>query len=422
MQRYARTFLITLFCTLAGFAGFNWLADPFAITGAPDLPGLTERDTRLYGDGGRVHVGDRLVRGGDGTILLGSSRTVDGFPHEPSGWPGGIFNAGMRGTNLYELAQAMTLAAAHPELRCVVIGLDLDELGNHAKAKPSYWLSALADGQPGQARIRVALSPNTFGAAASLIADNVSGGAPRVPWAEIYEAGAQRQRYENGARGIYRFYLGYHMDPERIDYLDRALDALTAQGIQVIGFIHPLHAWREEALFRADQTDAYLDLRATLTERFAHYADRAPADACVEGGSTTLWDFSGFQDFATLPAPSADQTAPHPTFYEPSHYSAHVGQAMLDRMRGAAVDGPLFEGAFGVRMTPGELAASTRAIHERRAAWLASADGQAASNTFDLVIAEAPTAEGSTPHYLTRDDWQTLESNIARIASQRSGR
>jgi hypothetical protein len=419
MQRYAQTFLLVLTCALAGFAGFNWLVDPFAITGAPDLPGLTARDTRLYGDGGRVYVGDRLVRGGDGAILLGSSRTVDGFPHDPTDWPGGLFNAGMRGTNMYELAQAMTLAAADPRLRCVVIGLDLDELGHHAKAKPSYWLSALADGEPTQAQIRVALSPNTFTAAAQLIADNVSGGAPRVPWSDVYEAGAQRDRYVSGATGIYRYYLGYRLDPERIDYLDRALDALTAQGIQVVGYIHPLHAWREEALFAAGRSDVYFGLRAQLTERFARYADRVPVDACIDGGATPLWDFSGFQDFATLPAPGPDQTSPHPTFYEPSHYSAHVGQAMLDRMRGAETLPDRFDGEFGIALTPENLAASTDAIQRRRLAWLASPDGHEATRTFETVIETTSVPEPVTPQYLTRDDWLTLESNIARIASRR---
>ena len=76
MPRYAVTLLIALFAALAGFSGFNALIDPFNITGSPDIPGLTSRDTRIYDDGGRVHVGDELARGGVRAILLGSSRTV----------------------------------------------------------------------------------------------------------------------------------------------------------------------------------------------------------------------------------------------------------------------------------------------------------------------------------------------------------
>ena len=411
MKRYATTLLIALFAGMAGFAGFNALIDPFGITGAPDLPGLTVRETRLFEDGGRVHVGERLARGGDHAILLGSSRTVDGFAHDPDGWPGGLYNAGMRGTNIFELSQAMTLAARNRELRCVVIGLDLDEFGTHSKAKATYWLSALSDSNSWLTLARVSLSPNTFAASAQVIADNLTGGSPRVPWADSYPAGAQRERYESGVRGIYGFYLGYNFDTDRIAFFERALEALTENGVQVVGFIHPLHAWREEALFRSGRADTYFELRAALTEVFASHAGAATADACIDGGSAVLWDFSGYRDFAALPAPGPEQTEAHPAYYEPSHYLPHIGQAMLDTMRGAG-DGSV----NGDRLTPENLAETAAAIEARRRAWLATPDGEAVTQLFDALEASGPSPEIETPQYLNRDDWRSLDAKIRRIA------
>ena len=419
MKHYARTLLIALLTILLGFAAFNALIDPFGVTGAPDIAGLTARDTRLYGDGGRVHVGDRLARGGDASILLGSSRTVDGFPREPTGWPGEIYNAGMRGTNIFELSQAMVLAARNRSLRCVVIGLDLDEFGTHSKAKATYWLSALHDANRPLSMTRVSLSPNTFGASVQLIADNLGGGSPRVPWAETYPAGAQRQRYESGVRGIYGYYLGYNFDPGRVALFDHALDALTANGVQVIGFIHPLHAWREEALFRSGRSDTYFELRESLTDVFDRHAAASPDNACIEGGGAVLWDFSGFRDFASLPAPGPDQVAAHPNFYEPSHYLPHIGQAMLDTLRGDAIPA---DGVSGDRLEPGNLADSAVAIRARRQRWLETADGQAATALFDALEASGPVAETETPQFLNRDDRRSLEDKISRIAPGRAGR
>tara|TARA_R110000868_G_scaffold6550_3_gene37026 strand:+ start:13553 stop:14806 length:1254 start_codon:yes stop_codon:yes gene_type:complete len=411
MKHYATTFLIVLFAGMAAFAGFNALIDPFGITGAPDIPGLTMRDTRLLDDGGRVHVGERLARGGDNAILLGSSRTVDGFPHDPAGWPGGIYNAGMRGTNIFELSQAMTLAARNPGLNCVVVGLDLDEFGTHSRAKATYWLSALSDGNSWLTLARVSLSPNTFGASAQLIADNMSGGAPRMPWADSYPAGAQRERYESGARGIYGFYLGYNFDAERLDFFEHALEALTDNGVQVIGFLHPLHAWREEALFRSGRSETYFELRARLADIFARHADAAAANACIDGGSAVLWDFSGYRDFAAQPAPGPQQTEAHPAYYEPSHYLPYIGQAMLDTMRGAG-DGIV----SGEPLTPGNLAASADAIEARRRAWLETEDGRAVTEMFDALEAGRPSAEVETAQFLNRDDWISLNAKIRRIA------
>ncbi|WP_417484577.1 hypothetical protein [Maricaulis salignorans] len=418
MKHYARTLFIALFTGLLGFAGFNALIDPFGVTGAPDIPGLTARDTRLYGDGGRVHVGDRLARGGDASILLGSSRTVDGFPHEPTGWPGEIYNAGMRGTNIFELSQAMALAARNAPLRCVVIGLDLDEFGTHSRAKATYWLSTLNDGNRALSMTRVSLSPNTFGASLQLLADNIGGGSPRVPWADTYPAGAQRERYESGVRGIYGFYLGYNFDAGRVALFERALDALTENGIQVIGFIHPLHAWREEALFRSGRSETYFEMRQALTEVFDRHAAASPGNACVEGGGAVLWDFSGFRDFASLPAPGPEQTDAHPNFYEPSHYLPHIGQAMLDSLRGDAST----PGVSGVRLEPGNLAASAGAIRTRRQSWLETEDGQAATALFDALEAAGPQAETETPQFLNRDDRRSLEDKISRIAPGRAER
>ncbi|WP_203290784.1 hypothetical protein [Maricaulis parjimensis] len=416
MPRYASTLLVTLFASLTLFAGFNALIDPFGITGAPDIPGLTGRDTRLLEDGGRVHVADRLARGGDHAILLGSSRTVDGFPHEPENWPGGLYNAGMRGTNIFELSQAAALAAESPALRCVVIGLDLDEFGTHSKAKATYWLSALTDGNRLFSLARVALSPNTFGASVQLIADNLTGGEPRVPWADTYPEGAQLERYEGGTRGMYRWYLGYDFDPERLALFETVLDRLTANGIQVTGFIHPLHAWREEAMWRAGRGEDYLAFRVELATLFERYADRQPASTCVPGGSAVLWDFSGFQPFASLPAPAPDQSDAHPAFYEPSHYLPHIGSAMLERMQDRRENDPFGHAVFGFELTPGNAGDSARALQERRTAWLATEDGAIATRLLDAVIAGDPAPEVSPPQFLNRDERTSLSDKLDAIA------
>lgn len=415
MRRYALILTAVAFGVLSAFAGFNLLVDPFAVSGAPRIDGFNAEKTRLYQDGGRIHAADALARGRATSFILGSSRTVDGFPAEPDGWPGGIVNAGMRGTNTFELARAMMLAARDPDLRCLVIGLDLDEFGTHSKSKASFAISALADGNRPLALVRSALSPNSFAASVLTVADNLSGRGNQTPWAQEYEPGVQRGRYESGARGIYRYYLGYRYDDFRERYFAAALDSLAANGVQVVAFIHPYHAWREEALFRAEQGARYFAMRQSLADMFAGHADRQAANPCVEGGAAVLWDFSGFQGFATRPAPSSDATAPHETFYEPSHYLPDIGQAMLDRMRDAPGSETRFGAPFGLRLTPDSARESEAAIRARRAAWLQTPDGQAATDFLDIVIAADPAPESPPPQFLNRDDWNALDRDAARL-------
>ena len=422
MHRYARTFLIIFATALGGFAGLNILVDPYDVIGAPHIAGLTANKTHIRDDGGRINAADRMARGTSTSFLLGSSRTVDGFAHPPDNWPGGIANAGMRGTNAFELARAMTLAARDPDLRCLVIGLDMDEFGTHGKSKPSFPISALSDGNRWMALARMAMSPNTFAASLQTLADNLTGRGEETPWADIYEPGVQRGRYEGGARGIYSYYLGYRYDEERLRYFEAALDAVTERGVQVVAFIHPLHAWREEALFRSGRSDQYFALRADLAELFDRYADRVPVQACIEGGAAPLWDFSGFESVSTIAAPDSDQTVAHPAFYEPSHYLPHIGQAMLDRMRGDDLEGEVFEDGFGAVLTSDTVESSAQAIRARRDTWLQTEDGQAATLFLDAVTASDPNPEAAPPKFLNRDDWQDLTRALERLPDRAAPR
>ena len=415
MYRYALILLIVFASVLGLFAGFNLVVDPYDVAGVGDIRGLNARRTHIHDDGGRIHVADMMARGAATSFVMGSSRTVDGFVRNPEGWPGGMINGGFRGSNVFEQSLAMALAARDPDLRCLVIGIDLDEFGAHSKSKSSFAISAFADGNSAMALARMAMSPNTFAASVLTVADNISGTDAETPWAEVYPAGEQRRRYESGARGIYAYYLGYRFDAERLDYFNETLDALTASGVQVVGFIHPLHAWREEALFRAGRGEDYFAFRAALTELFDRYADRQPNAPCVEGGASPLWDFSGFQSFATNTAPAPQATMAHETFYEPSHYLPQIGQAMLDRMRGADGTNTLHGGAFGVRLTPDTLASSAEVIRTRRDDWLASEAGREATEFLDTVIAAQPAAEIQPPQFLNRDDWRDLRRALARL-------
>lgn len=417
MHRYTLILFSALFSALVLFAGFNALIDPFGITGAPDIPGVTARETRTYEDGGRVHVGDQLLRGGQTSILLGSSRVVDGFPHPPENWPGGLYNAGMRGTNMYELTRAMVLAARDPALKCVVVGLDPDEFGTHGKAKATYWLSALVDGHRDLALARVLLSPSTFGASLQTLADNLGGGSARRPWQDLYEPGVQQGRFESGTRGIYGYYQSYQYDTERVAFFEAALEALTQDGVQVIGFIHPIHAWRENVIFRADRQDDYFQFRRDLTDVFARHAQAEPVQGCVEGGAAVLFDFSGFQSPATVASPGQPGRVLHPTFYEPSHYLPHIGQAMVDVMAGETASTQAEDRSnFGHRLTPQTVEESEVAIRDRRAAWLVTPNGAQADAFVDAVIESGLPAERTAPQFLNDEDWRELRSELSRIA------
>lgn len=412
---YARWFLAVLLGGVLGLAGLNLLIDPYAVRSEGGVEGINARKTRTAEDGRRVYVSHAIARRPEQTILLGSSRTVDGFPEAVDDWPGGLFNAGMRGTNAFELSHAAVMAGERADLRCLVIGLDLGEFAASEKFKPAFPVSALPDGNRLLSAARAALSPNTAARSIQTVIDNISGRDAPAPFSQTYPPGVQRARFEGAPAGTLDYFRRLRIDPARVDFLFEALDALAEEGVQVIGFIHPVHAWYEEAMFAAGKQDDYFALREDLARRFAALSAEAALNPCIEGeGGAALFDFSGFQAVSTTPLPGPQQTQTHPWFHEPAHYLPAVGEAMLARMQGEAAGG-VFAETFGVRLTPETAAPSAEAVRARRAAYLQTAEGAALAAKLDAAAARpwpAPEARAA----ITRQERRRYQRRMEALA------
>lgn len=411
MTGYARLLLITLVGLLAAFGGFNFVVDPYALNDW-SVPGVNERRTRAHEDGLRVPVGDHLGRTQAQSVLLGSSRVVDGFPDRVETWPGGLYNAGMRGTNAFELAHAAALAGADANLRCLVIGLDINEFNAAEKFKPAFPVSRLSDGSRLLSRLRVALSPNTFMRSIQTIADNLTGGSDDFPFKDAYQPGQQRGWFLDTVRG-YPAASTLRVDPARLDFLFAALERLSSSGVQVIGFLHPVHAFNEEALFATGREQTYFAFRREIAARFASLSGD-PLAPCAPGGQGVLWDFAGFQPPALSALPAADQTRPHPTHHEPAHYVPALGLAMLGRIQARPVNAT----DFGVRLTPMNARPTADAIRARRAAYMAGDAGALLREAAGPYLDANPAAPSSAP--LTPADLRGLDRLLDDVAMRRA--
>lgn len=413
MQRYTRLFLIVLGSALALFTGFNALVDPYDTGTGPRLEGLNAVKTRAHEDGRRVQVGHSIGQVEAGTFVTGSSRTVDGFPMQVEDWPGGLWNAGIRGSNAFELAHLAAIAGREADLRCFIVGLDLAEFSSGEKYKPAFPISRLADGRRWLATARVTLSPNTFARAVQTLQENITGERPEPPFMDVYPAGEQYRRFINTPVPTHAYYSAMRVSPQRMDFLFETLETLAREGVQVIGFIHPVHAWNEEAIFAAGRAEDYFDFRAEMAARFAALeAAGEPVEACVPGGAGVLWDFSGFQPPATTPLPAPDQTVSHPVYHEPAHYLPALGLDMLAVMQaGEPING------FGVNLSQSDPRDSEAAILSRREAYLTTADGQALQDLLAPVIGQQG-ARGWQSVAISHAEWRSLAALNRSIASR----
>ena len=413
MQRYTRLFLIILGSALALFVAFNAAVDPYDTGTGIRVAGLTAEKTRAHEDGRRVQVGHQIGQVEAGTLITGSSRTVDGFPMTVEDWPGGLWNAGIRGSNAFELAHLAAIAGHEEDLRCFIVGLDMAEFASGEKYKPAFPISRLADGLRWVATARVTLSPNTFARAVQTVHENITGTAPQPPFREVYEPGEQYRRFMNTPVPTFRYYRAMRVSPERMDFLFRSLEALAREGVQVIGYIHPVHAWNEEAIFAAGRGQDYFDFRSEMAERFAALEQAGePVQSCVPGGAAVLWDFSGYQPPSTTPLPAPDQTISHDVYHEPAHYLPALGRDMLTVMQaGEPVDG------FGINLSQTDPRDSEAAILQRREAYLATPDGEALQAMLAPAMAEQG-ARGWQSVAISHAEWRSLIALNRAVASR----
>lgn len=414
MRRYAITLVAVLGVWLIGFGGFTFLVDPYDVTGWLSIEGVNARKTRAHEDGYRVRVGHHLLSTEAGTIILGSSRVADGFPHDLSDWPGGFENLGMAGTSAFELARASIIASRNDNINCVIIGMDLREFGTYPRAHATYWITPLTGMHPVASHIQTSLSPNAFARALQTVIDNATGGSD-TKWENAYAAEGLPARFDEEIEKRYRGYSDYVYDPQRVRFLFRGIDALLAQGKQVTLFIHPVHVWQEEAAERVGARVHEEALRRDVVAELEARNIGAADNSCFDGPELQVWDFGGYQDVSLSPPPDPSGYPENPHYYVPAHYRPVLGQAILNRLNGQEQDDPFDAASFGYRLNAATLEDILGARLERRDEWLANDEWAAwVSDRFDQLDENPPEPEREARHYLNRDDFRQLERDVAR--------
>ena len=413
--------VLTLAAWLILFGGFTFIVDPYHVSEWSEIPGINERRTRAHADGYRVAVGHGLVETQAGTLLFGSSRSHDGFPHEIANWPGGFENMAMGGTNAFEIANAAVLAAENEHVDCAVIGLDLREFGDYPRADATYWLTPLAGGSQLQSHIQTSLSLDAFARALQTVIDNATGGSD-VDWETAYAPENSRERFDTELAKRYRSYLGFVYDPERPEFVFRGIDALLARGIQVRVFIHPIHSRIEEARWRTSIDDIELQLRRDLVTLAAARHPSQSRAPCFPGAPLEVWDFAGFSEVSQSAPPAHSGDPVNPWYYEPSHYRPALGLTILDRLLGEEAAQPVSPDQFGVRITTENVDQHWAEVAARRAEWLENDEWAAwVTEQYDAMDADPPRIEERPHVFLNRDDFNSLERRVSRIEARTIG-
>ncbi len=361
-QRYLTAFL-TLTATLCiAIAGFCAIVDPLAIYRIVNREGFNERKSeyQLYA---RIAKPVQIEFHQPERLAFGSSRVDLAMPVEygpaAAQYPNS-FNAGLNSANLRSILEVLQHASTVGEVKDVLIGVDF-YMFNGMNQMPYMYPDMLASLNPNPWKRRfqqistTLFSPGMVDASIATLRHQ-AGPPKRKLTGQAYIEGEiedaredgyenQFRRYEDGlVRHVWtpcrdnRFAYRYAGHPDTIAMFRQILDLSASEGFRLTLFIAPVHARMLEVLDAAGLWPQYEQWKRDMT-------------AMIEAANNpaiTLWDFSGYHDYAVEPIP-ADPAATMRWYIDSSHYTEALAEIMLDAMYdtrtafGAALNSTMLE-------------------------------------------------------------------------------
>jgi len=340
---------------------FNVIVDPYRLFGRNSLEPATRVNDRVF-------KSYEALRVAPNALLLGSSRVEEGLDARHPDWPMSVrpvYNLGLIGASPYLSYRYLQHVLSHRPLKLVVMGLDfgffLDSFKEPTPIEPDDEprLTVKPDGsanpEQGRAYVRDVLRSLSLKALVDSTA-TIARGISDDPGYDangdlLFNGVALRERAAQGA--IRTFPLndlwfirllrapgnsGGHIDPRVMLTLRDILQLCDSHGTRVIFFINPVHADLLEILASTGLWPTFEDWKRQLTA-LTHEYSRAHTRSRI-----SLWDFSGYHDYATEAVSWNHQLLKG--FVDPSHYNWVVGDVIIRQIFGQ-------QGArMGTELTP----------------------------------------------------------------------
>jgi hypothetical protein len=299
-------------------------------------------------------------------VLLGTSRVMIGLdPQSPLLHGRHTYNAGLAGTNMYELDRVMEYLIRHqPALRQVIFGLDLLLFNADRTVEGDFQVSGFAGNSLPEVYGYTLVSVGTTLDSLATLRDNLRGaradqrldGYMVTPPLGVSRPGSRDAlaRSLAGFAHDKELYGGLaaagHYDAARLAMLRHRVAQLKARGVAVTLFISPIHAMLLETQRAMGLAPVYEAWKRDLTQMVDDIERHGQGGAPV-----VLWDFGTYNSITTEPVPAAGSDRTLTWYWEASHYRPAVGDLVLARMLQGG--GPAVPADFGQRLTPAMLAA-----------------------------------------------------------------
>lgn len=361
-RQYAFLYLVAVlvFCLLVG--GFNALVDPHGRLLWLDRAGLNQVKMTVPSNN-RAGKALALRQCNYDTIIVGTSRAESGIVvDQPAFEEALVYNAAMKSASMYEMRHLIEYGLKHQELKRVVIGFDFMSFNERLISFDDFADSPLAQPQSVASLLRYLISWGTLQESWITLELNRSGRFKSCQDDGEYKARAGSKKspsiriafdfiLRRYAGGQYREYV---IGEEHLESLAAVLTDLDAAGVQVYGFISPMHVMHAETIREMGLLADYQGWKRQLVDMFAAHQQ------------AELWDFSGYSEITTEVVPSVDGEKMW-GYTDSAHYRPVVGSKVIAKMYD--LDSEESAPNFGVRLSPANIDAVIAADEQDSAAY-----------------------------------------------------
>ncbi|MDA0745671.1 MAG: hypothetical protein O2954_04085 [bacterium] len=311
---------------------------------------------------------ERLRRGGWDVLLFGTSRTEVGFNTLSDSWDDQtVFNAGLNGTNLYEIRYIFDHALAHNRPQLVVLNLSLITFSTNrttegdfgeSRLNPNldyvtYYLKNLFSYQ--NAEVSLDRFLDDIGPRQYAQMPDTRGTKP------LLDPGETRDRFDRNFRRPHfvhpALYNGFNFGVDRLDVVRHIAETCRRENIRLEILFPPVHALQLEVI---QLMGVWPEFERMKTE-VVHVADRANLTPS-EAPAIAVWDFTGYSGLQAEPVPPENEPETRMQWYfESSHFKPELGDRVIARILGKDPTS-----SFGIQLTEHNLASHLAHIQSQR--------------------------------------------------------
>ena len=331
-KAYLRNYFYWCFVACLLMISINLIIDPHRIFRMVEIDNINGQKP-VMGNGGLRKVKSIEIEKGDyDTIILGTSRAMEGLDPLSSLWPSKkVYNAALSKSNMYEIGQVFQFSYQVQPIKSVVLGLDFLSFSGQPRVDGDFNLSQFAGKSKNEIYFKSLFSSQQLIRSWKTFQFNNEGNNLNV----VYTPQGFRKTKSLTAfnKKIFRKNLQDNFDSyQRLDYQKSQLKAFEdivthclKNNIKLYLFISPIHIQNLEAMRITGHFPTFEQWKKDLV----NVVEKAN-DNLKSSDKVYLWDLTGYNSITTETIPDTNQKYPLKWYIDSAHYRPEVGNFIIE--------------------------------------------------------------------------------------------